>query len=126
MNINSAPVSAAHTALEKNDTDREQACKPTPREQIILFAIGEHERYVLAIQDAISECSYGTESISIGTLYPTLRRLEQRGLVISRPGREISADRCNKKRKYFSLTDDGKAAVATILTFYQKLLSWGD
>ncbi|MEN8447754.1 MAG: PadR family transcriptional regulator [Cyanobacteria bacterium J06555_13] len=118
--------SAARAAPKSNERRKQQACKPTPREQLILFAIGDHERYGLAIQDAITECSNGAESISIGSLYPTLSSLEKKGLVISRPGTEVSAERCDRKRKYFRLTDDGKAAIENLLTFQKKLLSWGD
>ncbi|MEO0374329.1 MAG: PadR family transcriptional regulator [Cyanobacteria bacterium P01_A01_bin.17] len=118
-------ISAARAAPKSNDTPK-QACKPTPREQLILFAIGEHERYGLAIQDAIHQCSNGAESISIGSLYPTLTSLEKKGLVKSRPGTEVSSERCDKKRKYFRLTDDGKAAIEDILAFQKKLLSWDD
>ncbi|MEO0648921.1 MAG: PadR family transcriptional regulator [Cyanobacteria bacterium J06650_10] len=98
--------------------------KTTPTEQLILFAIGESERYGLAIQSAIKECSNGETTISTGSLYPTLQKLEDKELVTSRPGSEVSSERCDRKRRYFRLSNAGKAVLADILTFQEKLLSW--
>lgn len=120
------PILAARAAPRKHEKQGKKACKPTPREALILFAIGEHERYGLEIQDAIKGASNGEESINIGSLYPTLQSLEKKGLISSRPGTEVSAERCDRKRKYFRLTDTGTATIQDILTFQKKLLSWGD
>ena len=114
------------TGVAPKSDERKRPRKTTPREQLILFALGEHERYGLEIQDAITRASNGAESISIGSLYPTLQSLEKKGLVQSRAGTEVSDERCDRKRKYFSLTEEGKAVVENILAFQKKLLSWGD
>ena len=126
MNTQTKPSSIALGAVFKQNVQkhRRPPKPPTPRERLILFAIGNHERYGLAIQDAITQASNGAESISIGSLYPTLQSLEKKGLVQSRAGTEVSAERCDRKRKYFSLTDEGKAVVEDILAFQKKLLSW--
>lgn len=120
-------TSPARAALKNNVEKRKRPPKPPSQsEQLILFALGDHERYGLAIQDTITGASNGAESISIGSLYPTLQSLEKKGLVTSRPGTEVSAERCDRKRKYFRLTDAGKAVIEDILAFQKRLLSWGD
>lgn len=125
MSALSANLTNTTRAAPKNHAkQRKRASKPTPREQLILFALGEHERYGLAIQSAISECSNGNESITIGTLYPMLQNLEKKGLVFSRAGTEVSSARCDRKRKYFRLTKEGKAVLAGIIAYQEKLLSW--
>ncbi|MEL7226847.1 MAG: PadR family transcriptional regulator [Cyanobacteria bacterium J06576_12] len=117
-------ANTTRAAPKNHAKQRKRASKPTPREQLIIFALGDHERYGLAIQSAISECSNGTESITIGTLYPMLQNLEKKGLIISRAGTEVSSERCDRKRKYFRLTNEGKAVLADILAYQKKLLSW--
>lgn len=125
FNTNILP--AAPAAYKANEKKRKRIPKlPSQREQLLLFALGNHERYGLEIQDAITRTSNGAESITIGSLYPTLQTLEKKGLVSSRPGTEVSAERCDRKRKYFQLTDDGKATIENILAYQKRLLSWGD
>lgn len=110
------------SGVVKDDYGRRE--KPTPREQLILFAIGHRERYGLEIQRAIEECSNGFERISIGSLYPTLHSLEQKGLVESRFGDEVIEERCGARRRYYCLSRNGKTVLDNIITFQNKLLSW--
>ncbi|MEM9218421.1 MAG: PadR family transcriptional regulator [Cyanobacteria bacterium P01_F01_bin.150] len=98
--------------------------KPTPREQLVLFAIGYHERYGLEIQRAIKDCSNGSESISVGSLYPTLHNLEKKGLVTSRFGDEVVKERGGARRRYYSLTEDGLYAIKSIQQYQSALLTW--
>lgn len=109
----------AHTHNEK-----QQINKPTPREQLVLFAIGYKERYGLEIQRAIEECSKGTDSISIGSLYPTLHNLERKGLVTTRFGDEVVEERGGARRKYYQLTENGIAAIKAIQQYQSDLLTW--
>lgn len=125
------PISKAGTARaapgDQQGTNRnelKQFKKPTPREQLVLFAIGYQKRYGLEIQRAISECSNGTESISIGSLYPTLHSLEKKGLVSSRFGDETAEERGGARRRYYSLTSDGISAIKAIQEYQSALLTW--
>ncbi|WP_083887185.1 PadR family transcriptional regulator [Nodosilinea nodulosa] len=110
------------TGVDKNGKGK--ASKPTLREQIVLFAIGYQERYGLEIQRAVKECSGGTESISIGSLYPTLHSLEQKGLVSSRFGEEVVEERGGARRRYYSLTSDGLSCIQAIQQYQSELLTW--
>ncbi|MEM9149366.1 MAG: PadR family transcriptional regulator [Cyanobacteria bacterium P01_F01_bin.3] len=113
---------AARPSLRTDE--RPQKVKTTPTEQLVLFAIGEKERYGLAIQSAIKECSNGETTISTGSLYPTLQKLEEKELILSRSGSEVSSQRCDRKRRYYRLSDAGKSVLADVLAFQEKLLSW--
>ncbi|MEM9486906.1 MAG: PadR family transcriptional regulator [Cyanobacteria bacterium P01_F01_bin.116] len=116
-----APV---YPNIGTNENEIQRLPKTTPRERLILFAIGDQAIYGLAIQKAIEECSNGTEKISIGSLYPTLHSLEKKELVISEFGDTPSDERCGARRRYYSLTETGKAVVQDILDFQNRLLSW--
>ena len=111
-----------HVGVEKNEP--RQGKRPTPREQTVLFAIGYKERYGLEIQRAIEECSGGAESISIGSLYPTLHSLERKGLVTSRFGDEVIEERGGARRKYYRLTSSGLSAIKDIQEYQSRLLTW--
>jgi PadR family transcriptional regulator PadR len=106
-------------------TSKEQkARKLTYRQQLVLFAIGEHERYGLELKRCIEECSHGAESISIGSLYPILHSLESKGLVSSRFGDEVVEERGGARRRYYSLTEAGISAIKAIQQYQSDLLTW--
>jgi DNA-binding PadR family transcriptional regulator len=107
-----------------NNNGKELLREATPREKLVLFAIGYHERYGLEIQRAITECSGGTESISIGTLYPTLHSLERKHLITSRYSDETYDDRGGARRRYYKLTDNGLSCIKAIQQYQSDLLTW--
>lgn len=119
-----SPIPIDRPPPKTNEKIKKRQAKITPTEQLVLFAIGENERYGLAIQDAIKACSNGEITLSIGSLYPTLQKLESKELVTSRPGSEVSSQRCDRKRRYFRLSDAGKTVLADVLAFQKRLLSW--
>jgi PadR family transcriptional regulator, regulatory protein PadR len=101
-------------------------CPPTtPREQLILFSLRDREFYGLEVQRAIVECSGNKESLTLGTIYPILRSLENKGLITGRWGDEDSDTRAGARRRYYRLTELGFATVGSILDYHQKLLNWG-
>ncbi|GGF82133.1 PadR family transcriptional regulator [Alteromonas lipolytica] len=83
--------------------------------------LGEFEQYVLLAILRLSEQAYGTtirqvlfdviqRDVSIGALYTTLTRLEEKGLISSRLG-EATAERGGRAKKYFVVTGEGKRAL---------------
>ena len=74
-------------------------------EQLILFSVLqlEEEAYGVSIRENIEERTGRTASI--GAIYTTLGRLEERGLVRSRM--EEPRGRTGRPRKYYALTPDG-------------------
>ncbi len=74
-------------------------------EQLILFSVLqlEDEAYGVSIRENIEERSRRTASI--GAIYTTLGRLEERGLVRSRT--EEPRGRTGRPRKYYALSPEG-------------------
>ncbi len=74
-------------------------------EQLILFSVLqlEDEAYGVSIRENIEERTRRT--VSIGAIYTTLGRLEERGLV--RAGTEKPRGRTGRPRKYYALSPEG-------------------
>lgn len=76
----------------------------TTCEEVILLVLSK-EMYGLEILESIDSRSQGKISMGFGTLYPTLKRLEEANLVKGKWGEDRTG---GAKRKYFSITDEGK------------------
>lgn len=74
-------------------------------EQLILFSVLqlEDEAYGVSVRENIEERTGRT--VSIGAIYTTLGRLEERGLVRSRT--EAPQGRTGRPRKYYALSPEG-------------------
>lgn len=83
--------------------------------------LGEFEQFVLLAILRLGDQAYGTSirrvlldviqrDVSIGALYTTLTRLEDKGLLRSAKG-EATAERGGRAKKYFEITADGKSAL---------------
>ena len=79
-------------------------------EQLVLLALLrlEKDAYGVAIRREILERT--GRSVTPGAIYPTLDRLEGRGLVTSRMG-EPSPERGGRSRRYFAVTAAGLAEI---------------
>lgn len=115
---------------QTNETNSEQVHRwkdqrlPAQTELLILWTIsnsGSQGVYGLDIQRAIADCSRGNESISVGTLYSSLKRLRGRGFVTSVEGDPIAG---GAKRQYYHLTEDGEAVVSYANNFISGLSAW--
>ncbi len=62
-----------------------------------------------SISSRLEQVSSGALLLNMGTLYPALMRLEQRGLVKAKWG--VSEN--NRKARFYSLTAAGKRALAS-------------
>ncbi|MBR7186760.1 MAG: helix-turn-helix transcriptional regulator [Clostridia bacterium] len=71
---------------------------------IILRALYDGDKYGYAIKEEIERKSHGQYSIKEPSLYSALKRLEKEGYITSYWGGSVSGGR----RKYFSLTEEGK------------------
>lgn len=75
----------------------------------ILLSVLEHEEsYGYEIIQKVRAASGGALNVGEGTLYPVLRKMEERGLVET-DWRKADNDR---QRKYYRLKDQGRAALA--------------
>lgn len=96
--------------------------------------IGEFEELVLLTIAALGDEAYGVSvkesieqraerSISIGALHSTITRLEEKGFIESRLG-GATPERGGRKKRYFSLTLEGKQGLAKIKHLRDEL--WAD
>jgi PadR family transcriptional regulator, regulatory protein PadR len=77
-------------------------------EPMILALLARGESYGYAIIQEIKTRSGGKMQWTDGMLYPVLHRMERRSLIKARWGESETG----RKRKYYSLKKDGKAAMA--------------
>jgi len=78
----------------------------------------DEEAYGVSIRDEIRRCT--GRSVSIGSLYKALHRLEERGMVSTEVG-EPTAVRGGRSKKLVRVTLDGLAALEASVTGYQRL-----
>jgi DNA-binding PadR family transcriptional regulator len=74
---------------------------------MVILALGEGA-YGVSVRDELSRRTQRDHSF--GAVYTTLDRLEAKGLINSRLG-EPTAERGGKAKRYFDLTDEGRAAL---------------
>jgi len=83
-------------------------------------------RYGLQMIDMVSIASNGYEDINIGSLYPLLKRLTQKGLLDFAEVLEDTDVRRGHRRKYYKLTPLGKTALFEAEQLRQNLRNWTD
>jgi PadR family transcriptional regulator PadR len=71
---------------------------------LVLHLIGQGPSYGNQLMERIGEMTAGVLSINPNTMYPLLRQLEERGLIM---GEWEHPER--RTRRYYSLTADGRA-----------------
>ncbi len=77
-------------------------------ELLILALIEEQPRHGYDISRLIAERSDGTISFHVASLYPTLYRLEERGVIEGRWVEKAG----QRRRRYYRLTRTGRAMLA--------------
>jgi len=88
--------------------------------QLLLLALlAKKEKYGLEITKELKELTGGDFDLKEGTLYPALRRLEQRGFVESHWVEKESG----MPRKYYKLTERGRTAFREAATVWESLSS---
>jgi PadR family transcriptional regulator, regulatory protein PadR len=97
-------------------------------EWLLLASIlkNDNDAYGSVIYDTAEELAAPTK-VAYGTLYPTLERLERRGLLKSRTSEPIK-ERGGRSRRYFEVTAPGKKAMVYAEDFARKLsgkVAWG-
>jgi DNA-binding PadR family transcriptional regulator len=85
--------------IEMDVTNIKKACSET----LVLALLGEREMHGYEIASEIDRRSNGYFTLKHGTLYPTLHRLEEQGLVSG----EWVAGGQERPRKYYRLTKKG-------------------
>ena len=86
--------------------------------QLCLLALLVHEqKYGFQIVRELRETSNGFFDLKEGTLYPALRRLEERGFVESR----WVPQEAGIPRKYYRITDRGRIALREAATVWRTM-----
>lgn len=96
-------------------------------------SLGEFEILVLAAMVRLGDRAYGVSildeiaqrsgrTVSLGGLYPTLARLERKGLVTSKMG-EATAIRGGRAKRYYALTAQGEAQLERSSQILSSMLS---
>ncbi len=88
----------------------------------ILLALGDGEMHGYAIMQSLSEKTGGRETLLPGTLYASLARMADEGLVEEREPPEGDASG-GPKRRYYKRTDFGRAVASAESERLQVLLS---
>lgn len=93
-------------------------------DEAILIAMSGKELYGLQIVSAFNAASNGTRTISSGTLYPILTRLEVKQLISSRFHNGSNIAKGGARRKLFKITDLGRLSLSEAQKFRNELYQW--
>ena len=95
-------------------TSLERELKRGSAELLILALLEEEERHGYHIAQLITERSEGAITFHVTSLYPTLYRLEAKGLIEARwvEKRHSGAQAAARRRRYYRLTPGGRGVLA--------------
>lgn len=88
----------------------------------ILVALADGDRHGYAIMQDVAAGTDGGLKLNPGTLYTTIRRLLEQGLVIELDERPDPDD--DERRRYYRLTDNGRAVARAEAMRLQQALSF--
>lgn len=97
----------------------------TPAVFHILLALAQRDRHGYGIMKQVETDSAGQVRMGPGTLYGSLKRMLQTGLV-AEAGRRIDPSMDDERRIYYAITKDGRAALNGEITRYRRLLAVAD
>lgn len=95
-----------------------------PREELILLVLLDKELYGKQIVQAVSDVSAGQRQMKVGSVYPALHDLEEKGLATSTWGDETRYGRKGARRRYYRLTPEGSMTIREIQSFRTNLMKW--
>lgn len=99
-------------------TSLERELKRGTAELLILALLEEQERHGYQISQLIAERSDGAITFHVTSLYPTLYRLEEKGLIEGRWVEKVALRRGavvqagTRRRRYYRLTPGGRGVLA--------------
>ncbi|EDX86303.1 transcriptional regulator, PadR family, putative [Synechococcus sp. PCC 7335] len=94
----------------------------TPNQEVILAALRFRKRYGLEIMTAVEKS--GGKQISFNSLYPNLKKLEQKGFVTAEWGDESPEEHTGARRKYYRITGIGEQALAAKQQLLESVAHW--
>lgn len=121
------PISKEFVMAEKCKRPNQTRGEPhdlSKIEEFILLSLLNKELYGLQVSEGVQQVSGGRRTLKMGSLYPTLRKLEKNGLVTARWGDERPEERSGARRRYYKLTGNGEAALDALASFRNNLAEW--
>jgi DNA-binding PadR family transcriptional regulator len=101
-----------------------QALLPLPSAAFhILVALAEGDRHGYAIMQDVAEGTAGRLKLNPGTLYTTIRRLLDQGLVVELDERP-DPDEDDERRRYYRLSDNGREVARAEANRLQQMLAF--
>ena len=94
----------------------------TPAVFYILFALASSEKHGYEIMKQVKQESQGQIKMGTGTLYGSLKRMLDDGL-IEEAGEKPDPTHADERRRYYRLTDLGRRAFTTELQRYAQVVS---
>ncbi|MSQ40358.1 MAG: PadR family transcriptional regulator [Dehalococcoidia bacterium] len=88
----------------------------------VLLAIGPDERHGYAIMGEVGRITNGAVRMGPGTLYGTIKRLLDNGL-IEECSKQADPQRTDQRRRYYRLTSLGRTAVASEVERLQSMIN---
>lgn len=96
--------------MTKLDTEAARLLPLPPAVLHILIALGEGERHGYAVMQEVAERTAGKVRLSPGTLYGSIRKMLDEGLIEELFHRSAQAD--DERRRYYRVTKFGRAVAA--------------
>lgn len=96
------PVSPGDPMGRGSTPDEDEMTISKLEEELLTLLLGQ-ERYGLEIIQAFEDVSGGKRKLSVGSLYPTLSRMEEKGLIKSRMEDRPSDDKGGRVASTFAL-----------------------
>ena len=96
--------------MTKRDTEIDRQLPLPPAVFHILIALGEGERHGYAVMQDVAERTGGKVRMSPGTLYGSIRKMLDEGLIEELFRRGQAAD--DERRRYYRVTKFGRAVAA--------------
>ncbi len=92
----------------------------TPAAQHIVLALLDGEQHGYALMRTVADLSGGAVRMGPGTLYGTLQRLVDDGLIVETTDRESRPE--GERRRFYELTGDGRAVALAELDRLRSLV----
>ncbi|MEO1395982.1 MAG: helix-turn-helix transcriptional regulator [Cyanobacteria bacterium J06634_5] len=103
------------TTRKKRSKEKKKKLKLSTIEELIATILSNQSNDLYGLQVIQAIDSVADEySVSFGSLYPALQRLENKGIVKSYWGEDTPDNRGGARRRYYSLTEKGKDALNRI------------
>lgn len=90
----------------------------------ILVALAESDRHGYAIMQEVAERTGGATKLNPGTLYTTLRRLLEQGVISELDGRSLGAVQ-DERRRFYRITPFGRQVATLELGRMERMIRLG-